>query len=296
MLSKLIKAIANIASIRFVALMSVSLCALQPAHALDLTTSEGQFEAYLKMRGDASGKDVVMDWTVTMFAVLPGEKPRPIMRTDGYNIGRMEKQPDGSFHWISREVSYYKDLKSGEILSQWTNPFTNEVVDVLHVANDPVNGKFGAPATTKHQFPWLQHGDIMSMLVSVPLAYPNALQPAEFPKQSSGPMYLASEHFSFFMNVKDLHNPALTTIPAHYTWFRTGPFLPWMNMGGKEGYLIYAGTGSKLAKWDDLAADVKAYTIQHFPQNRTAPASFVTPNVTSWSYYKKIKQAEAAKK
>ncbi|MEG2207512.1 MAG: DUF1838 family protein, partial [Clostridia bacterium] len=48
--------------------------------------------------------------------VLPGEKARPILKTYGFNISRMEKQPDGGYHWISREVSYYQDVKTGKLI------------------------------------------------------------------------------------------------------------------------------------------------------------------------------------
>lgn len=279
-----------------VAITCTTLLALPLASALDMSTSEGQLEAYVKMRGDLSGKEVIADWSVTVYAVVPGEKPQAIFLTDGYNVGRAEKQADGGYLWISREVSYYKDVKTREILETWTNPFTNEVVKVVQIANDPVNGKFGSPKTTKHNFPWRTQGDSTSMLMNVPLAYPNPLQPGEFPKESSGPVYLASEHFGFVVKTADLMNDSLSSVPENHNWFRTGPWLPWMNMGGKPGYLLYSGVGSKLGSWDQLPADVKAYTMKHFPQYRHAPSSYTTPNETSWTYYKKLKQAEAAKK
>lgn len=283
-------------TLALLALIGAGLCSMQPASALDLGTPEGQLEAYVKTRADLTGKEVVADWSATVFAVVPGEKPQAILRTDGYNVGRMEKQSDGGYHWISREVSYYKDLKTGKIIESWTNPFTSEVVKIVQVANDPVNSKLGSPKTVKHSFPWHALGDFTSMLMDVPLAYPNALQPDAFPKESTGKTYLASEHFGFFVRTDDLKNDAVKSAPSHWTWFRTGPWLPWMNMGGKPGYLIYSATGSKLSKWEDLPADVQEYTMKNFPLYRHAPTEYVTPNETSWTYYKKLKQAEAAKK
>lgn len=278
----------------YVALALLGAVAAAPlaAVASDLSTSEGQLEAYVRMRGDLTGKEVVVDWQATIFAVLPGEKARPILKTYGFNISRMEKQADGGYHWISREVSYYQDVKTGKLIDKWTNPYTGEVVDVVQVTNDPVNFKFPSPKTYKHQFPWLQHGAVTSMLMDVPLAYPNPLQPDAFPRQSTGATYLASEHFGFFVNTRDLMDDKLTSVPTHYNWFRSGPWLPWMNMGGKPGYLIYSGAGSKLDKWEDVPADVRDYTMQHHPLYRHAPAEYVTPNMTSWLFYKQLKQAE----
>ena len=44
-------------------------------------------------------------------------------------------------HLVSREILLYKDKDTGEVFSTWDNPWTGETVDVLHVANDPVNFK-----------------------------------------------------------------------------------------------------------------------------------------------------------
>ncbi|GIT37224.1 MAG: hypothetical protein Ct9H300mP6_10920 [Gammaproteobacteria bacterium] len=38
------------------------------------------------------------------------------------------------YRMVSRELLFYQDPKTGEILDQWTNPWTGETVDVLHVA------------------------------------------------------------------------------------------------------------------------------------------------------------------
>lgn len=264
--------------------------------ATDLATSEGQLEAYVRMRADLTGKEVFADWNATIFAVVPGDKPRAIMKTYGYNVSRMEKQADGGYHWISREVSYYRDLKTGQLLEQWGNPMTGETVDVVHVANDPVNHKFPSPKAVPFSLPWQQHGEMTSMLLDMPLMYPNPLQPDAFPKQSTGATYLASEHFGYLLRTRDLLDQKISSAPVSYNWFRTGPWLPWMNMGGKPGYLIYSGVGSKLGSWDELPAEVRAYTLKHFPLYRHAPSEYVTPNMTSWIYYKKLKEAQAAKK
>jgi len=263
--------------------------ATSPAAALDTTSAAGQLDAYMRMRASSDGKPVFANWWVTVFAVVPGQRPREVMRLDGYNVGRFVKNADGSAEFISREVAYYKDLATGEILKEWANPFTGEKNSVLHVINDPVNGKFAAPkAGEAGRFPFMVSGDDVFLRLDIPLAYPNALLPAEFPAESSGPTYLASEHFTFFAKSADLRNAALPSVPLTYAWARTGPWLPWMKMGTRPGYLVYSGHGRKFASFEELPADVKAYTLANHPQFATAPASYTTPNETSWTYYKKL--------
>ncbi|MEK9542286.1 MAG: DUF1838 family protein [Luminiphilus sp.] len=45
------------------------------------------------------------------------------------------------YRLISREGMLYLDFDSGEVLRTWVNPYTGETVDVIHVANDLVNGR-----------------------------------------------------------------------------------------------------------------------------------------------------------
>ncbi len=254
------------------------------ATAYDFTKPENSMDAFIRLRGNADGADTIADWAVTVFIVEPGKRPTPVMRLDGFNVGRPVKNADGSYQWLSREVAYYRDLKTGKILDQWDNPMTGKTNDVLHVINDPVNGKF-TPATLN--LPWNVRGEDVFLKMDIPLAYPNALQPADFPDESTGPMYLASEHFLYFAKMSDFDNPKLTSIPSAYAWTRTGPWLPWMKMGTRPGYILYTGQGKKLKSAAELDAVVREYTEKNHPAFMAAPKALVTPNETSWTYYKK---------
>ncbi len=117
------------------------------------------------------------------------------------------------------------------------------------------------------------------------------MQPGEHPEESTGPTYLASEHFIFFADTADIASDTLNSTPTHYSWFRTGPWLPWMKMGQAPGYLIYSGQGRKQPSFDALPAQVRAYTLKHFPAFATPPDGFYQPNETSWTYYTKLKKA-----
>ena len=66
------------------------------AATLDLGKPADAHQAMLRLIGDLDGKPVFKDWDVTLFAVLPGAKPRPILRMQGFNAGRLIAKPDGS--------------------------------------------------------------------------------------------------------------------------------------------------------------------------------------------------------
>ncbi len=265
------------------------------AHAADTTSSAGQLDTFMRMRATNDGREVFANWWVTVFATVPGERPRELFRLDGFNVGRFVKAEDGSAQFITREVAYYRDLKTGEFLKEWTNPFTNEKNTVLQVLNDPVNSRWAAPkAGEPGRLPFMQNGDDVILRLDVPLSYPNPLLPADYPAESSGPNYLASEHFTFFSKLRDLDDSKLNSVPSTWAWARTGPWLPWMKMGTRPGGLLYSGHGKKFMKFEDLPADIRDYTRTNYPLYMMSPSTYVTPNETSWTYYKK--QVPAAKK
>jgi hypothetical protein len=66
---------------------------------------------------------------------------RHLFEFEGFNIGRM-KRVDGGWRLLTRELAVYKDPKTHEILEHWKNPLTDELCEVVHVLNDPVNQEF----------------------------------------------------------------------------------------------------------------------------------------------------------
>jgi Protein of unknown function (DUF1838) len=263
------------------------------AQALDFSKPEDSLKAFIKLRGNIDGSDALADWKVTVFIVEPGKRAVPVMRLDGFNAGRAIKNDDGTWQWLSREAAYYRDLKTGQILDTWANPVTGQTNKVVHVLNDPVNGKFEA---ARMNLPWDVRGEDVFMKMDIPLAYPNALQPGDYPEESTGPTYFASEHFLYFAKTKDFQDAKATSVPASYAWTRTGPWLPWMKMGQRPGYVLYTGQDKKLKSAAELDPVVREYTEKNHPLYMKAPEKLVTPNETSWTYYKKLNPVKPAAK
>ena len=163
------------------------------------------------------------------------------------------------------------------------------------MANDPVNTVLNPPGRPQMALPWMQVGDEMMFTMNIPLAYPNPLQPEQFPRQSSGPVYAGSEHFMFFASRKDLENPAIKNAPLNLAWTRTGPWLPWMELGQRPGGLLYVAQSTKLDSFDQLPQDIKDLVHSKYPEYTRAPATWVQPNVTSWTYYKQLQDKSGGK-
>lgn len=240
---------------------------------------------------------VVYWWHGKAYARRQGERDTHLFDVEGMNIracSAIEDETRGAgYALVSREILLYKDKETGEPLATWDNPFTGETVDVLHVANDPVNfegymtGRDGSPSTFSGEFEdehwWLRS--------TFPLWYPNPLGGAY--QAEVGGTYHATELFNFFGRTDELLDESTTSVPVTVGWSRMSDWLPWMNMNGREGLFWVHTAGAKLKSWDDLSETMKSEIRTHYP-DYVAPPPTGDPrdNMTSWKYYDGVAKGE----
>src|SRR5690606_753553 len=89
------------------------------------------------------GEAVTYYWHGYAFSRVPGEADRKLFRVEGMNIRQCgplaNARSPADFRLVSREILLYQDPDTHEVLRTWQNPWTGKTVEVLHVANDPVN-------------------------------------------------------------------------------------------------------------------------------------------------------------
>jgi hypothetical protein len=129
---------------------------------LDLDDPETNFMAMLKMRADIAGKDCLFAFPGEAWAMVPQEQNYRCFKTFGIGATRIEEVEEG-WRIYSREVLYYMDPDTGAILDTWANPFLGgRDVEVMHIANDPVNGVFmreGGHPVLRPPYPYVAYGD-----------------------------------------------------------------------------------------------------------------------------------------
>jgi hypothetical protein len=190
-----------------------------------------------------------------IFGVRDNEAVRPLMNVEGFSVVRTNRLPDGSWRRLLREIVFYRDINTNEILKFWDNPYTGERVKVVPIANDPFNftiSEFvpeppsygGLQKVKREPKPFLQDWQwgpegTMILNTGIDMIYPNALQPDKWPRESSGPMNRVSEQFIYVVKKEDVENPYMTHIPHTGSWSRITPWLPWMLMGQAPGHMSY---------------------------------------------------------
>lgn len=270
------------------------LATLNAAAQIDFTTGKGYIQAQRKIHCSLKDNDpITYMWRGRAYARVPGERDKLLFRVVGMNV-RQCVTLDGAekgegYRMVSREIMLYQDPKTGEILRDWDNPWTGETVKVLHVANDPVNGRpqFSLDKDGKERkFEPLVIDDVAFLTFEVPLFYTNVLG-GDY-QEYVGNSYHATEIFDFTGDINDIADPSKTTAAINVAWVRIAPWLPWMKMGGRAGLMYFNAVGKKLKSWDDLPALIKDEINANYPEYTSPPpADDKRPNETSWTYFKK---------
>jgi len=261
------------------------------AGKINLSDPDDYYTAFLKARADLTGKEVVFYWTGTVYSFVPGEADKPLFKFEGYNIAKLVKV-EGGYEMLTREAAFYEDLKTGQIIEKWNNPWLNKEVKVIQIWNDPVNQSFVFPEQYKPYMtkllPSTDLGKMMSFNLDLFLNYPSPLKRAEYPLNAQSDTYEAAELFRFFVDKKDLENKKLSSAPVSISWTRFSPWMPFMEMGDKPGNLVFSCSGYKLENgFNDLPEHLKKYVNENKPVFSKAPDTFTEPNETSWTYFLK---------
>jgi hypothetical protein len=277
--------------------------AAQAADMLDPNTPKDAIKLNRKVQ--CSVKDyeaTVYHWQGRLYSRRLGERDRHLFNLQGMNVRQCvtvkDKKRGTGFRMVSREIMLYLDPKTNELLDQWENPFTGETIDVIHVANDPVNMR-GATFPKKADgsdftYPMRISNGKVFMTAEVPLFYTNALA-GDF-QTYVGNHYQAMEIFDFIADEEDLLNPKTDIAYPTVAWVRVAQWLPWMEMGSRPGFMIANAAGQKLNSFDELPAILKDTIAERYPEYTAPPPSDDTrPNETSWTFFKKVLSERMAK-
>ena len=200
---------------------------------VDLTTGKGNMLTLARMNSNFDeGKVKYGSASGTVFGVRPGEAIRDLFGAEVVSSARAWKQPDGSYRVLHRETVLYTDLKSGEVLGEFQNPYTNERVKVVDVVNDPWNETFEefdarrppSAARTRRPRRTQAHGAAVARARRRPDRR-DALHPPRLPERAAAGQVAprvaparsprSSEMFAYIVPLKDLQNPKITSLRLH---------------------------------------------------------------------------------
>jgi len=270
----------------------------------DLNDPAQSLRAFVKLTGDLDPTKETPGWFGgTVFGDTRRDRPlKPLIGIEGFGVVRTEVQPDGSFRIFNRECAFYKDLKTGEFIDVWKNPYTKEEVEVKPIHNMTVNAHLivsekvgtaiemdfdGTLMEVPLRLGWNSFGDKLFSTFEVHTAFPNELDPETWPRESAGKVLRIAEIFQRVANLAEVENPDLTSADYSGTWTRVGPWLPWMLQGPADGSLLFRTFMTKLQSIDQLPRPLMDITKERLPEYFVAPPpeTWGSKNDSSFSVY-----------
>ena len=194
-----------------------------------------------------------------MYARIDDKRLIPLFGYTG--TGCMESRIDENGNMVirGRETGYFTDLATGDILQTWKNPFTGETVEVFDFYNKNMGGTLTAEmprfamgaakddatlmndGTAKTSggivpfiLPFETYGDDLMLAWDYAHEYTNPVDPAHWPKASTGPRISPSEHFTFSMSLDQMNDRSEPSSRYNAGFTRLSQWWPWMRMGQSE--------------------------------------------------------------
>jgi len=243
-------------------------------------------------------------WEGKLYSRVPGERDRHLFNVIGMNVRQCSRLVDATrgagYRSVSREVMAYLDPKTGEVLDQWANPWSGKTVEVMHVTNDPVNAREPTFALDRagnpYQVELRQYEDMLVQSIEIPLFYTNPL--AGDYQDYVGGQYHAMEIFNTFYKTKELLDPKATRIAdSRISWQRISKWLPWMQMGERDGLMVFNATGFSTFAAGKVPARLWALVDARWPAYRLPPpVDDARSNATTWSVFKQKIDAQQAQR
>lgn len=230
------------------------------------------------------------------YSRAPNEKDHHLFGRKPINTRRCnvveDKRHGNSFHSVCRKIMVYIDP---ETLDEWINPWIGDTIEVMHVANDPVNMRAYRYEQSEDREPFefsIRHyGDVTVPAIEVSRLYDNPLG-SEY-QDYVGRRHNRTEIFNNFYNTEKLLGPEITNVGQNeVAWTRAAQWLAWMEMSDRAGAMIFNATGSSTLNQDDLHAELVEGIETRYPEH-AMPSSLNDDrkNETSWKVLKK-KRAE----
>jgi hypothetical protein len=243
--------------------------------------------------GAKDGVPAVYYWSGNVYSRVQGEPDRLLFRGEGMNIRQCVTITDPvrgrGYRQVSREVMFYLDPETGKIVRQWKNPWTGDVVDVMQIANDPVNSRPNYPINadgTPYTTTLKRAGRWIFQPVEVPLFYHNVLG-GDYQDHVGG-QYHAMEIFDFAFDANEMLETKIPTAYPIISWVRVSGWMPWMKMRDREGQMVFNAMGRKLKSFDELPSVIKDEIALNYPTYTTPPpADDARANATTWTEFRK---------
>ncbi len=208
-----------------------------------------KLHAHLRVERTLAEESSTLTWYHwVVFAVPITKAPIPFLRYEGIEYSLLRHLGNNNFRLQAHNLSYPRDLNSGEFTNEVRNPVTGETVAVgpSIITSDPgtihnptgfrnINGD----GTYQKRYAMFRLEDELLKLDSVRGAPPD--KPVTHMENSCA--WVPFDEFT---------NPSINSLPAHFVGGYLYEYPRWLNMGEQPGHLYAMFDGKKISSVEEL--------------------------------------------
>jgi hypothetical protein len=207
--------------------------------------------------------DILLWYHFIMIAVPVGKAPRAVVRFEGIEFSRHQQIGPDRYRLHGHNLSFPRDLATGEFVAEVLNPLTQKVVPVppMALTGDPglIRSPEGVITLDKPNAPpradyrmLRREGDLVKVdSIRVP--------PETWPVTFLETGYEAAPARLF-------DDPKQLWLPTELSGAYVFPWPAWMQMGDAPGHMFASWSGSKMRTIDELPAGFRARAERDYPQ------------------------------
>lgn len=236
---------------------------------LDYDDPSDLFAALIKLRGDLDGK-LVFWWLQGIRYGVVGAVATPLFQTHAASIQRFEAQEDGSYVATFFEASYYTDLKTGELLKEWRNPFTGKLNKVESILLGPVKNRLSVDGMSAPEDP---PGVTMEMSTETGPAVvagddiwiKSDTKAKIVTKDGSRPTYHGADLSTYLGRKSELEDSSIRSASSTVHYQSATNWRSWMGLGDVPGHLMARAVGRKVQSPAEFPAEYLALVDSEHP-------------------------------
>jgi hypothetical protein len=224
-----------------------------------------EFRQYLRIeRSLVEDEGSTLTWyNWIAFVVAEGRAPFPLVRFEGIEYSYYRRVAPMEFRIHAHNLSYARDLKTGEFLQQIENPLTGRLLKVepAVLLTDP--GVIASPRgfrnlksdgrTWRQPFRVFRIQDDLIKFDSVRTA------PPDMPT-------VHIENSCQWVSRRLFDDASINSLPVEFAGVYLFPFPKWLEMGDRKGHMYGMWDGRKLGGPADLPAEFRRRTEREFPE------------------------------
>ncbi len=255
------------------------------------------YKTHIRLMGSLKPSTIYSWFSGHLWGIVPGEAPKPLTTLQGLAKSIWQKEGD-NYTKESFDIGFFGDLKTGEVLSEWKNPYTNKIVEPFHFmygggskTTYTPEGTLSRNEVKPYQHDWIQSGEQVWLDEYGSASFKNPLNPEEWPISSAGEQMHFGSSTTFAASAGQLFNPELDSCDQTFFWTAINSWEPWLRMGQKPGFVMWRATGRKIFDTNEIPKSIKNYIAKVQPNYFTDEKPW-SKRKSTYASYKKLRKGQ----